>query len=268
MNVVLKANVAESSSERSAGRGRRRFSRVMTIIVEAFLFGMCVAATGESFAESDNEITYNQCSAFIFDNEDDDVLSSYNNSFNSVGRAGRCVALLSAGNRTPFLGATDSWGNWFNSGIALTIRRDDDPTFPVHLCRGSADYNACMEKTVFIYYGFDLDDRRRWRLRAYQSKSRLEQSMSNTLDGTIQSPDGITVFGVRRYPDMFYDGPEKWWVALYVIRHTPFGYVMLSNGEYREAPLSIPQHSTPESYAQTIQLIDRLMQIVQSVRIK
>lgn len=92
--------------------------------------------------------------------------------------------------------------------------------------------------------------------------------MSNTLDGTIQRPDGITVFGVRRYPDMFHDGPEKWWVALYVIRHAPFGYVMISNGTYREAPLSIPQHSTPESYAQTIQLIDRLTQIVQSVRIK
>ncbi|VWB17548.1 hypothetical protein BLA14095_00530 [Burkholderia lata] len=268
MNVMLEANIIVSSSEYSSERGRRRFSRVM-----AFLLGMCVATTGESFAGSDNKINYKECGAFVFDNEDDEVLSSYNNSFNSAGMAGKCEALLSAGNRTPFLGATDSWGDWFNSRIALMIRRNEDYTLPgFNLCRDSADYNACMEKSVLTYYGFRLDDRQRWRFREYESKigsgESLEQSMSNILDGTIERRDGITVFGVWRYPDGFYDGPKKWWVALYIIRHAPFGYVILSNNPKGNAPLSIPQNSTPESRAQTIELIDRLVQIVQSVRMK
>ncbi|MBR8176601.1 hypothetical protein [Burkholderia ambifaria] len=278
MSMVPETKVMVSSSECNGGKWFQcRLPRVMALVVEILLFGMCITAADESFAGSNNDMAYNDCSAFVFDNEDDDVLSSYNNSFSRSSETrwskGNCVALLSAGNRTPFLGATDSWGNWLNSRIAITIRRNDDFTLPsVHFCGGNADYNACMEKALLTYYGFRLDDRKRWRLRPYQSKDSfgfsLEQSISNTLDGTIERSDGIAVFAVRRSLDTFSDESKKWWVELYVIRHTSFGYVILSSNPNGDPPLLIPQDSTPESYAQAIPLINRLVQIVQSVRIK
>ncbi|MGT0195799.1 hypothetical protein ACVHYJ_27710 [Burkholderia pyrrocinia] len=250
----------------------------MVSIAKIFLFAMFVVTAGESFARSENYAAYYDCRAFVFDNDDDDVLSSYNHSFGkpdetSWNRHSRCVALLSAGNLTPFLGATDAWGDWFNSRIALTVHRNDDLALPgVDRCRGSVDYDACLENAVFTFYGFRRDERKRWRLRTYQPENgfgiSLEQSMSNTVDGTIERPDGITVFGAWRYPYKFPGTPQKWWIALYVIRHTPFGYVMLSNGTNSPPPLLIPQEPTPESYAQTIPLINRLVQIVQSVRVE
>ncbi|QVN20801.1 hypothetical protein [Burkholderia pyrrocinia] len=279
MNVMSAVGIVASSPECKEGsRLQRRFPRMMVSAAKIFLFAMCVATAGESFAGSENYAADYDCRALVFDNDDDDVLSSYNHSFGKPdeiywNRNSLCVAFLSAGSLTPFLGATDEWGNWLNSRIALTVHRNDDPALPgVDRCRGSVNYDACVENAVFSIYGFRRDERQRWRLRTYQPENgfgiSLEQSMSNTVDGTIERPDGITVFGAWRHPYIFPGRPKKWWVTLYVIRHTPFGYVMLSSGTNSPPPLLIPQEPTPESYAQTIPLINRLVQIVQSVRVE
>ncbi|MGZ2747635.1 hypothetical protein [Burkholderia stagnalis] len=281
MSVMLDVDAVVYAPDCTEGsRFQRRFPGAMVASTVIFLLATGVATADEPLTRSDIDAAYKDCSAFVFDNKDDDVLSSYNHSFSNPsetywnrGVHDQCVALLSAGNLTPFLGATDAWGNWLNSRIALTIHRSSDLALPgVDRCSGTTDYDACLENAVFTYYGFRRDERKRWRLRTYQPENgfgiSLEQSMSNTVDGTIERSDGITVFGTWRYPYTFPGTPQKWWITLYVIRRTPFGYVMLSAGPNREPPLSIPQEPTPESYAQAIPLINRLVQIVQSVRIK
>ncbi|MDF3884874.1 hypothetical protein, partial [Cupriavidus basilensis] len=260
----------------------------VAIIIFSFYFIVCNFSILENVmaGESKNnraltdvnfDAAYKDCSLFKFSNENDQVLSSNEKEFHNRketywtrGVNDMCMASLRAPTLMPM-----SKGDARQDGEYVTVNIKRRGYLPGHdRCEGRPDYDNCLQNAVFVFFGFNKDDRGRWRMKTYDAENSvgisLEQSMSETIDGVIEREDGITVIGEWKHPyigdkkDSYY-ASEPWedLIVLTIIRRSPFGYVTLGVRDL----IVIPVNRTPESLETAVTLINRIIDIVQSVRV-
>ncbi|PYE24301.1 hypothetical protein C7410_106131 [Paraburkholderia silvatlantica] len=213
---------------------------------------------------------YKNCKLFAFDNKNDDVLSSEENHFDNLtetygsqGVHDQCVVALKSKTLLPVSSSDANPGGEFV--YIMIVRRAY--LSPSYICEGRADYDECLEKAVFNYHGFHKDDRGKWKKRVGfvgDVNGNLIQSISETINGTIKNHDGITVISEWMHPYHLQDQTGDNMITLDVIRRTPFGYILAGRGY----GVGVPVDQTQESKTRAIDIINKIINVVQSVRIK
>ncbi|MGF6633814.1 hypothetical protein [Paraburkholderia sp. 35.1] len=213
---------------------------------------------------------YNDCRLFVFDNKNDGVLFSSVSHFSNLSETygnhdvhDQCIVGLRSKVLMP-MSSTDAHqdGEFVNIMIVRGAYLS-----PSYLCEGKPDYDECLEKAVLNYNGFYEGYQGRWKRRVYNlgdAGGELEKSMSETINGTIRNSDGITVVSEWKRPYHFPDQTGSDLIIFDVIRRTPFGYVF-AGGKYG---IAIPVDKTEESQIKATELINRVIDVVQSVRMK
>jgi hypothetical protein len=213
---------------------------------------------------------YENCKLFVFYNKNDSVLSSEENNFDNLADSygdgsirDQCVVGLRSQTLLPMSSVDATPGGEI---VNITIaRRTYLPSS--HFCDNKPDYDECLEKAFLNYNGFYKDDNGKWRKKvgfAGEVNGNLMQSVSEVINGTIQNYDGITVISEWRHPYHLQDQAREDMITLEVIRRTPFGYIFAGTGY----AVGIPVDQTQKSKTNAINLINRIIDVVQSVRME
>jgi hypothetical protein len=242
-------------------------SIIFTAVKISLLIGETSVMAGETspmLTDPDINSAYKNCKLFEFKNENDKMLSSdvshfYNlpETYWNQGIHDQCVATLQSETLAPSLSSGPHQGEKFT--YIKILRRMYLPS--TRFCDGRSDYDECLKKYVFKFYGFHETGHDVWKRRVYDP-DKLEKSMSETVHGTIFNSDGITVFS--EWTPRNYDGmPSGDFTFFVIVRQTPFGYIVAGNDG-----VAIPIDGTKESRARVSELISRITSVVQSVRMK
>lgn len=213
---------------------------------------------------------YKNCELFVFANKNDGVLSSdaghfYNlpENYWNQGIHDQCGVAFRSKTLMP-RSSTDDHRDGEYVDVMIVRRRYLAAS---HFCEENSDYDECLERVVFRYYGFYEVGHGFWKRKVYNLGDvggNLEKSMSETINGTIKNSDGITVINEWKRPYHAPDQTGSDLIVLNVIRRTPFGYIF-SGGGYG---IAIPVDETEESQIKATELINRIIDVVQSVRMK
>jgi hypothetical protein len=246
---------------------------ILTTLQIFFLTGWSSALAAEAspmLTDPAINNAYENCKLFVFHNKNDSVLSSEDNHFYSLtdayGNQGvhdQCVVALRSQTLLP-MSSTDAVPGGEIVYIMIVRRAY---LLPSDLCDNQPDYDECLQKAVFNYDGFYKDDHGKWRKRvgfAGEVNGNLMQSISETVNGTIQNQDGITVVSEWKHPYRLQDQTSEDMISLDVIRRTPFGYIRagMSHG------VGVPVDQTQKSKINAINIINRIIDVIQSVRME
>lgn len=231
---------------------------------------MLAAETSPMLTDPAINEAYKDCELFVFDNKNDGVLSSsvdkfynYPETYWNQGVHDKCMVEFQSQTLLP-LSSTDMQQDGERVEIEIVRRMYLSAS---HFCEGKSDYDDCLEKVVFKYHGFYETSQGLWKRKVYNLgdvRGDLEKSMSETINGTIRNFDGITVISEWKRPYHFPDQTASDLMVLYVIRRTPFGYIFAGG----DAGIGIPVNESEESRIKAVELINRIMGVVQSVRMK
>lgn len=226
---------------------RRKLILAFTQLLQCMMLDSGVLAAENTAMPVNSQIVlaYENCN-FALDVGNGADLLAPGNKFTDGNGYSECRASLGVPLMDSLL-PTDIDSGYYQEHLDIAVVRGQSlPGRAEENCSSNPEFDDCVEKMVFGYYGIRKDDRGRWSvinfLHEFGTPINKEQALSSVFEGVIQDGDDITAFSEWESLYKPPGGVEQNILWLTLVRRAKFGYVTIGNGTVVSIPLGSTQN--------------------------